>query len=328
MLAKVYSRRSRPQTAILPISSQPASKPFSSRLTSPWMIFLVALLVRLIYITVAHSYRFHALDDHFEFGWEVGRIGRSLALGRGFADPFIPTGTGPTAWLPPLYPLIIGAIFRVFGVYTPVSGWVLLAINSVFGAATVPAIYEIAVRCFGRGEYSQRGRKIALWSAWIWALYPATMQYSVRWIWETSLTTLLSSLGAGGDLAATRDRRGVERPHRWWLGLVDLAGFVVGVDRPFQRDPAAAVPGLCRLGDCRGAGTPSCIGGGGVRRCRLPGMPRSLDVAQLAGLSHLHPLRGNLGAELWVHNGPQDNGFPRGIVVFSQPELRSYMQHG
>src|SRR5277367_4978209 len=184
-------RRWRQQTAILPIFSQSASRSFSSRLSSPWMISLVALLVRLIYITVAHSYRFHALDDHFEFGWEAGRIGRSLALGRGFADPFIPRGTGPTAWLPPLYPMIIGAVFRVFGVYTPLSGWVLLALNSVFGAATIPAIYEIALRCFRVGEDSRRGRRIAFWSAWIWALYPAPMQYSVRWIWATSLTTSL-----------------------------------------------------------------------------------------------------------------------------------------
>src|SRR5580704_9263057 len=129
--------------------SKSAPNPLSARLSSPWVIFLVALLVRLVYITVAHSYRFHPIMDHFEFGWEAGRVGRSLALGRGFADPFVPSGTGPTAWLPPLYPMIIGGVFRVFGIYTPLSGWVLLAINSVFGAATVPAIYEIARRCFG-----------------------------------------------------------------------------------------------------------------------------------------------------------------------------------
>jgi hypothetical protein len=40
------------------------------------------------------------------------------------------------------------------------------------------------------------------------------------------------------------------------------------------------------------------------------------------------PIRSNLAAELWVHNGPEDNGFPRGIVVFSQPELLSYVSMG
>ncbi len=292
------------------------------------MIFLVALLVRLIYITVARSYRFHALDDHFEFGWEVGRIGRSLALGRGFADPFIPTGTGPTAWLPPLYPLIIGAIFRVFGVYTQVSGWVLLAINSVFGAATVPAIYEIAVRCFGGGEYSQRGRKIALWSAWIWALYPATMQYSVRWIWETSLTTLLLAWA----LVVTLRLRGIGEE---WKGLTDggwglwiwlgLLWGLIGLSNatPLLLFPVCVVWLIAGVRDRRRAIAGAVFAGVVFLACLAPWTWRNWRV-----FHSFIPIRGNLGAELWVHNGPEDNGFPRGIVVFSQPELRSYVSMG
>src|SRR5271165_398997 len=128
-----------------------------------WQIFLVALLVRLFYMTLAHTYRIRPFEDHFDFGWEMARIARALVTGYGYADPFITGHTGPTAWLPPAYTLIIAAAFRLFGVYTPLSAWVLLAINSVFSAATVPAIYEIAARCFNR--------RTALWSAWIWALY-------------------------------------------------------------------------------------------------------------------------------------------------------------
>jgi len=33
--------------------------------------------------------------------------------------------------------------------------------------------------------------KIALWSGWLWALYPAAMQYAVHWVWDMSLTALL-----------------------------------------------------------------------------------------------------------------------------------------
>ncbi len=111
-------------------------------------MFWVGLIVRVLYMTIAHTYRMRLLGDHFEFGWEMGRIGRALATE---------------------------------------SAWMILTINSVFSAATVFAIYEIAWRCFGRAA----GLKIALWSGWLWALYPAAMQYAVKWIWDMSLTAFL-----------------------------------------------------------------------------------------------------------------------------------------
>jgi 4-amino-4-deoxy-L-arabinose transferase-like glycosyltransferase len=150
-------------------------------------IFWTGFLVRVLYMTIAHTYRFRVVGDNFEFGWEMGRIARALATGYGFANPFNGL-SGPTAWTPPLYPLILAGVFKLFGVYTLKSGWVILTINSVFSAATATAIYQIAWRCFGRGV---QGLKIALWSAWLWALYPAAMQYAVKWVWDMSLTAFL-----------------------------------------------------------------------------------------------------------------------------------------
>lgn len=159
----------------------------SDPLRAPRRIFWVGFLIRVLYITLAHTYRMRVILDHFEFGWEMGRIGRALATGYGFAEPF--NGhSGPTAWTPPLYPLIIAGAFKLFGIYTLKSAWVILTINSVFSAATAPAIYEIAWRCFGR---KADGLKIALWSGWLWALYPAAMQYAVKWVWDMSLTAFL-----------------------------------------------------------------------------------------------------------------------------------------
>src|SRR5271170_8044533 len=143
-----------------------------------WPIFWVGLAVRIAYMTLAHTYRIRPYEDHFDFGWEMARIARALVNGYGYAEPFIIGHTGPTAWLPPAYTLLIAAAFKLFGVYTPLSAWMLLAVNSVFSAATALAIYEIATRCFNR--------RVALWSAWIWALYPAAMQFAVRWVWEMS----------------------------------------------------------------------------------------------------------------------------------------------
>lgn len=149
-----------------------------------WTVFWVAFAVRVVYMTLAHTYRIRPGEDHFQFGWEMGRIARALVTGYGYADPF--SGhTGPTTWVAPLYPLLLAAIFKLFGVYTLRSAWVILAINSFFSALTTLTTYEIAARCYGR--------RVALWSAWIWALYPAAMQYSVRWIWEMTLSTWLLS---------------------------------------------------------------------------------------------------------------------------------------
>src|ERR1700709_6872 len=93
-----------------------------------WQIFAAAFPVRVLYILLAHTFKIRPSDDHFEFGWEMGRIGRALATGYGYADPF--TGhTGPTAWVPPLYTLLIGGVFKAFGVYSKLSAFVLLTAN-------------------------------------------------------------------------------------------------------------------------------------------------------------------------------------------------------
>src|SRR5579859_7073546 len=153
--------------------------------------FWAAFLVRVAYITLAHTYRMRPYQDHFEYGWEMGRIGRALATGYGYADPF--SGhTGPTAWVGPLYPLLIALVFKLTGVYTLLSAWILLTLNSLFSALTVFPIAAIARRCFApTGLRTVYSSSIIRWSVWLWALYPAAMQYAVRWIWETSLSTLL-----------------------------------------------------------------------------------------------------------------------------------------
>lgn len=142
----------------------------------------MAFVLRFGYILIAHTYKFKGLEDHFSFGWEMGRIGRAIATGRGFADPFGPP-TGATAWEPPLYPYLIAGVFRIAGVYSNASALILLTINSIFAALTCIPIFLIAKKCFSE--------RVAVWSAWMWAILPFVMFYSTRWVWETSLAALL-----------------------------------------------------------------------------------------------------------------------------------------
>jgi 4-amino-4-deoxy-L-arabinose transferase-like glycosyltransferase len=146
-----------------------------------WMV-AIALLLRVGWIILGHTYKFKSTDDNFGFGWEMGRIAASLASGHGFSNPFGPE-TGPTAWESPLYPYLTAGVFLVFGIYSKASAFVLLTLNSVFSALTCIPIFLMARRIFSE--------KVAIGSAWAWALLPNVMFWCTRAIWETSLSALL-----------------------------------------------------------------------------------------------------------------------------------------
>lgn len=266
-----------------------------------WFIFWMGFAARVLYITLAHTYHIRPGWDHFQFGWEMGRVARALATGYGYADPFV-GHTGPTAWVPPLYPLLLAGVFKIFGVYTASSAWVILTINSVFSAATAPLIYNIAERCYNR--------KVAVWSAWLWALYPAAMQYAVRWVWDMCITAFLFSAVL---LLALKMRQIGEAPEArkeqsfaQWLLFAVLWVLI-----------AYANPSLLLF-------LPAC--GIWILLGARP-LSRGFLNATVSGLLFLAllapwtirnwrvfhtfvPMRDNLGAELESGSGPGSNGFP------------------
>ena len=149
---------------------------------SLFWIVLIALVLRVGWIVVGHTYKFKTSDNNFSFGWEMGSIGASLASGRGFSDQFgVPSG--PTAWEPPLYPYLIAGVFQIFGMYSRASAFVLLAINSLCSALTCIPIFLIGKRMFSE--------KVAVGAAWAWALLPNVLFWCTRAVWETSLSALL-----------------------------------------------------------------------------------------------------------------------------------------
>src|SRR5437879_6106362 len=137
-----------------------------------WLVFL-SFVLQVAAIGVFRQYRTRTGDDNFGFGWEMGRVARSIALGQGFSNPY-GGSTGPTAWEPPLYPYLMAGVFKVFGIYTYASAWVLLSINSLFAALTTIPIFLIARKTFDE--------RTAVWSAWIWAVNPYAWYWSIHWI--------------------------------------------------------------------------------------------------------------------------------------------------
>jgi 4-amino-4-deoxy-L-arabinose transferase-like glycosyltransferase len=177
-------------------------------------IVLIAFLLRLAVITIGHTYRITPRRDHFQFGWEMGRLARSIATGQGFGSP-TDLSTWPSAWAPPLYPYILAGVFKVFGLYSATSAWLILAFNSFFAALTCLTLYQIAGRMYGT--------TVAVATAWTWAVFPYFIYWPVRVVWETSLTTFLLSLALSMTL-----RMGDESPHsRTWIGFGVLWGVIV-----------------------------------------------------------------------------------------------------
>jgi 4-amino-4-deoxy-L-arabinose transferase-like glycosyltransferase len=176
------------------------ARPTGAAVWSPGVVrnvFLVGLALRVGYLTLARTYLMP--PGNFGFGWEMGRIASALASGRGFADPF-QGHTGPTAWVAPVFPLIIAGVFKVLGIYTTLSGWVVLLFNSVCSCLTAVVLYFVGTEIFGE--------KIGRRTAWVWAVFPYTVYWPTRVIWDTNLTACLLTVALWLTVRLGRDVTG------------------------------------------------------------------------------------------------------------------------
>ena len=97
-----------------------ASPAGSSRRTWLWVVLitLAALLIRGGMIElVGDATNFRVAEKNpraltWEWGYEQAAVSESVALGRGFSDPFH-RPSGPTAWAAPAYPLLVAALLRI-----------------------------------------------------------------------------------------------------------------------------------------------------------------------------------------------------------------------
>lgn len=177
-------------------------------------MIIAALAARLAMILITRSYIIPILDSvpplsfgdpHLSFGFEMGSIAHSIVTGHGFGSPFGPI-TGPTAWIAPVYPYLCAAVFKIFGLFTPTSAFVLLFLNSIFAALTCIPLYQICDLTMGRAT--------AQWTGWAWALVPYFWLWPTAWIWETSLVALLLAYLVLWTLQLADAAHG-DRTNRW-----------------------------------------------------------------------------------------------------------------
>ena len=194
-------------------------------------MFLVALAIR---VTVTHFLYREWLDPFVLEHWAFGRIGRSLATGHGFGNPM--ASTGPSALLPPIYPYILAAIFKLFGVYTKSSIIAALVFNGIISSATCIPIYYLAKKNFGE--------RAAKWAGWGWALSPYGIYYGADWAWSTPLITLLLCCLFLWSLNLEEDSRAT----RWFaFGLVTGAAILIEPSDPLGSSPVHSLHALSPL---------------------------------------------------------------------------------
>ena len=132
------------------------------------------------------------------FMQETGNIARSLVLGRGFSDA-LRERTGATAWLTPVYPLILAGVFRIFGIFTVASFMAAVTLNILFSAAACVPIFYAGRKIAGVG--------VGATSAWLWAILPNAIMIPYEWIWDTCLTVLLAAVIFWFTLELAESRR-------------------------------------------------------------------------------------------------------------------------
>jgi hypothetical protein len=173
-------------------------------LCSPGFVVVVAVLFRvLIFYRAVEGLRAGFVQDNTPFGFETGKVAQAIAEGRGFSSPLRMVQTGSTAWLSPVYPYLLAAIFKLFGVFSYKSYLVSRAMDISFAAFTCWPIYAIATKVFGR--------RIGIASMWFWAFLPTAVYYPSVWVWDTALAGLSMAL----LVLATLDLRGSSRVLSW-----------------------------------------------------------------------------------------------------------------
>ncbi|HKM46462.1 MAG TPA: glycosyltransferase family 39 protein [Terriglobales bacterium] len=154
-------------------------------LRSMLCMVLVALALRLAVMVFQYPEQLNPVRDHFRFGFEIGRVARSIVQGKGFGNPLF-EDTGPSAWMAPVYTYLLAGVFKLFGTYTKASAVVMLSINCAASALNCLPVYFMARKSFGD--------RVGLWSGWAWAFFPYGIYFPSEMIWPTTVATLMVSL--------------------------------------------------------------------------------------------------------------------------------------
>ena len=282
-----------------------------SHLLSAFQITCVALLIRLVIARLAF-WEANPAVVLWPRGVEVLAIAKSLITGSGFSSPF-GVQTGPTAFMPPVYPAILALVQSLFGLQTTASAWVIVCLQSLFSAATCVPVYFLAVRHSG----IRAGRS----AGWIWALLPYNAIIPSNIIWETCLSALLVSSGV---LLIIRAREG--KSAQLWI----LAGAFWALATLTNASLLLLFPAYCVLAYVGTLGRTTqrravLLGLVAFAFCLAPWLIRNVVV-----MHKFIPVRSNFALELWIGNrvGAEPGFHPEIHPAFNSAEVDRYASVG
>lgn len=281
--------------------SPPAEDFVHAALRSPATAVAVALLLRLVFLYLAHD----SGGNLFPVGQEAGNVAWSFALGHGFSSPLIGM-QGPTAWVAPVYPLLLALGFKLLSMnpyHVVIFGQVL---NSIFSALTCWPIYLLAKKLFGSG--------VALASCWTWVLLPTAILFPLEWIWDQSLSALLLTallcatlyLPVAAPSCPEALERGIRAARHSHKGLI-WAAYGIGWAFALLTNPTVGLLLPVFLGwlawQRHESGAPwkgpIAIA---VLTCVLGIVPWT--ARNYADFGHFVPIKSNFGLEFWLGNNP------------------------
>lgn len=173
------------------------------------VIFATSFILRLAFVLSLHTYR--DLERY-----ELERTAISLATEGVYGNPYA-LPTGPTAHVSPGYPLILAAIFRLFG--TGIPGEIVKQALACAVTSAQYALIPLAAEVLGLG------RSVGLLAAIVCVVFPAKPLVQMDGDWETPYTALFLILLS---IAATRAwsahaqslRSALQRGFLWGLALL------------------------------------------------------------------------------------------------------------
>ena len=238
---------------------------------------------------------------------DLGFLAGSLAAGHGLGSPF-GGSTGPTAFLAPGYPALLGLVFYLFGSYSRGSALVIMTLETLFAVLTVAVVMHVAQRMFGASAANLAGS--------LWALSPPLLWLPAV-LWETSLSTLLLT-----GMAALAVSCGGQPGRHLWLGMGAYCGLGMLVN------PALMPAFLALLGWTAWQTRSSKQLWPCLLLAALVFAP--WPIRNWRVLHAWIPLRSNLGYELWQGNHPGASGLfdARLEPLSNQHEFAAYASLG